>query len=140
MINVSRDIVIPEAEVRLSFVRGSGPGGQNVNKVATAVQLRFDVGRSPSLPEEVRQRLLRQAANRITADGVLVLDARSHRTQDANRREAFARLAALVRAAAVRPRVRRPTAVPRAAKERRLQAKKQRAGVKRGRRLPAGED
>ncbi len=130
MIRVTSDIAIPAAEVRLSFVRSSGPGGQHVNKVATAVHLRFDVRNSRSLSDEVRQRLLRQAGGRINADGVLLIDARAARTQEANRRQALAKLVQLVSAAAVRPKVRRATAVPRAAKERRMDGKKHRGKIK----------
>src|SRR5512137_686728 len=105
MHRVTDTIAIDDSELSETFVRASGPGGQNVNKVATAVQLRFDVRHSPSLPGDVRQRLLAIAGNRVTADGVLVIDARAHRTQEANRAEALARLVALVARAAVRPKV-----------------------------------
>ena len=130
MIQVTRDISIPESDVRVTFVRSSGPGGQHVNKVATAVLLRFDLIHSRSLPAEVRQRLMRLAANRINADGQLLVEAHSTRSQDANRQDAIAKLTALIRAAAVRPAVRKKTAVPRGAKERRLHVKKQRGQVK----------
>lgn len=126
-------ITIPEEEIVESFIRASGPGGQNVNKVSTAVQLRFDVRRSPSLPDDVAVRLMRLAGSRMTADGVLVLTAQRFRTQEANRADARARLAELVAEAAVRPRKRRPTRPSLASKERRLTGKAVRSGVKAGR-------
>ena len=132
---VTPQIEIPDGELHLEFVRGSGPGGQNVNKVATAVQLRFDVAHSPSLPDDVRERLLRIGGRRVTDDGVLVIDARRARTQLENRNLALAQFVALVRKAAVSPRKRRKTAPTAASKERRIRRKKQRSEVKRNRRF-----
>jgi ribosome-associated protein len=136
MIRVTDHIAIDEAELTEDFVRSSGPGGQNVNKLSTAVQLRFDVRRSPSLPDEVRARLERLAGKRLTRDGVLVITAQRHRTQERNRADALERLVALVRQAAVRPVPRRPTKPTLASRKRRLDAKKRRSGIKamRGRR------
>jgi ribosome-associated protein len=121
------------------FVRGSGPGGQNVNKVATAVELRFDIGAS-SLPPAVKSRLIALAGNRVTAEGMLVLDSREHRTQGMNREAARARLAALIERAAVRPRTRTATKPTRGARERRLTEKKRRANVKGLRGRSGGDD
>ena len=124
---------IPGRELDFRYVRASGPGGQNVNKVSTAVELRFDAAGSPSLPPDVRARLLKLAGRRAGADGVILIDARRFRTQEANRRDAVDRLEELVRAASVRPRKRVPTRPTRASKERRIAGKRARSGVKQGR-------
>ncbi len=126
-------IVIPEEELSETFVRASGPGGQNVNKVSTAVQLRFDIRQSPSLPDDVAVRLMKLAGSRLTKDGVIVLTADRFRTQDANRSDARARLQALVAAAEIRPIKRKATRPSLGAKERRLAGKAVRSGVKRSR-------
>ncbi len=130
MIRITDHIAIDESELVESFIRASGPGGQNVNKLATAVQLRFDVRRSPSLTDEVRGRLERLAGRRLTREGVLVITAQSHRTQERNRADALERLVALIRQAAVRPLPRRPTKPTKASRKRRLEAKKRRGGIK----------
>jgi len=117
-------IKIPEEEVRIEYVRASGPGGQNINKVATAVQLRFDVRHSPALPGDVRRRLEKLAGRRLTVDGVLVLDARRYRTQEQNRTDAIDRLRELIARAAVPPRRRKATRPTRGSVERRLQGKR----------------
>lgn len=141
MIHVGRGIAIAESEIAFEFIRSSGPGGQNVNKVATAVRLTFDIRRSPSLPVEVRERLLLLAGRRAGADGVLAIIARRHRTQEANRRDAVARLVDLVRRAMERPRDRRETKPTAASKRRRLETKRRRAKMKAGRRTaPEQED
>jgi ribosome-associated protein len=140
MIRVTRNIALGEDELTLRFVRASGPGGQNVNKVASAVELRFDAARSPSLPGDVRERLRRLAGRRMTAAGILVIDARRFRTQERNRRDAVARLIALIRQAAVAPRKRRKTKPTKASRERRLESKRRRAGLKRTRRTAPAED
>jgi ribosome-associated protein len=131
MIRITDEIAIDEGEIAETFVRASGPGGQNVNKLATAVQLRFDVRHSPSLPPDVRARLVRLAGSRLTQDGVLVLMAQRHRTQERNREDARERLFELIRQAAVRPKPRRPTRPTLASRERRMESKKRRGGVKR---------
>lgn len=141
MIRVTPKISIDEREIRQHFIRASGPGGQNINKVATAVQIRFDVVRSPSLPPEVRERLMRLAGTRMTKQGVIVIDARRFRTQERNRQDAIDRLVALVRAATVKPKARRKTRPPLAAKKRRLEAKRRRSASKQLRqRVSANED
>jgi len=141
MIHITPTIAIDESEIQQEFIRASGPGGQNVNKVATAVQLRFDVRHSPSLPDEVRRRLVRLAGRRITQDGVLVIHARRFRTQDRNRQEAIDRLVALIRRASEKPKPRRRTGPTLPSKRRRLDAKRRRAETKRVRRpVPPSED
>src|SRR5262245_18248021 len=132
MLQITPTLAIDDHEFEERFVRASGPGGQNVNKVATAVQLRFDVERS-SLPPEVKQRLVSLAGKRMTADGVLLIDSREHRTQAQNRDAARDRLTALIRRATIVPVRRRPTKATKAAKQRRLATKKRRAEVKAGR-------
>jgi ribosome-associated protein len=131
MIRVTANINIDEREIEESFVRASGPGGQNVNKLATAVQLRFNVRESPSLSSAARARLERLAGSRLTRDGVLVIIAQRHRTQARNREDALERLVDLIRRAAIEPRLRRPTRPSKASRERRVEAKKHRAGLKR---------
>jgi len=133
MIRVTAHISIDEREIEESFVRSSGPGGQNVNKLSTAVQLRFDVRHSPSLPNDVSARLQRLAGSRLTRDGVLVIIAQSHRTQERNRADAQERLIALIQEAAVKPIPRRATKPPRASKQKRLEGKKHRSVIKRHR-------
>jgi ribosome-associated protein len=135
MIRVTPHISIDDREIEESFVRASGPGGQNVNKLATAVQLRFNVRTSPSLPDDVRARLERLSGSRLTRDGYLVITAQRHRTQGRNRQDALDRLIDLIRRAAVAPRLRRPTKPTKAARERRVEAKKHRAGLKQMRRV-----
>jgi ribosome-associated protein len=134
MIRITDHISIDERELQERFIRASGPGGQNVNKLSTAVQLRFDVRHSPSLQDDVRARLERLAGKRMTNDGVLVITAQRHRTQERNREDALDRLIELIRQAATPPRPRRPTRPTKSSKERRLQGKKQRSTIKRLRR------
>jgi len=131
MIRVTPDIAIDENELRERFIRASGPGGQNVNKLSSAVQLRFDVATSASLPEDVKVRLIRLAGHRMTEDGVLVIDARRFRTQERNRRDALERLVALVHRAAQRPKPRKKTRPTLASRQRRLAGKHHRGKTKR---------
>ena len=133
MLEITPALAIPETELVERFVRASGAGGQNVNKVSTAVELRFDLAGSPSLPEPVRERLLKKRDRRITDQGVLVIDAQRFRTQDRNRQDARERLAAFIAAGLAVPKPRIGTKTTRASKQRRLQGKRERGEVKRGR-------
>src|SRR5215510_5077807 len=130
MIRITDRISIEEGELEESFIRASGPGGQNVNKLASAVQLRFDVRQSPSLADDVRARLERLAGKRLTRDGVLVITAQRHRTQERNRQDARERLVELIRQAAVPPVPRRPTRPTKASRERRIETMKRRSRIK----------
>ena len=130
MIRITDRISIDEQELEERFVRASGPGGQNVNKLSTAVQLRFDARRSPSLPGDVRARLERLAGKRLTREGVIVIIAQRHRTQERNRQDALDRLVELIQRAAVAPIPRRKTKPTRGSRERRLETKKRRSSIK----------
>jgi ribosome-associated protein len=131
MIRITPSIALNDNEIEESFIRASGPGGQNVNKVASAVQLRFDARHSPSLPKEVRVRLTRMAGKRLTKDGVIVITAQRHRSQDHNRKDALDRLIDLIARAAIRPTLRKATTPTRASRRKRLAVKKHRGGIKR---------
>ena len=133
MLTISPTMTIPDAELEERFVRASGPGGQNVNKVSTAVELRFDAAHSPSLPEPLRERLLARRDRRIGSDGVIVISAQRFRTQERNRQDARERLAALIQSVLVPPKPRIATRPTRASRERRIEAKKGRAQIKQGR-------
>jgi ribosome-associated protein len=134
-LRVSERIVIAEDELSEQFVRSPGPGGQNVNKVATAVQLRWDLRRSQTVPADVRERLQRLAGRRLSAEGVLTIEAHRYRTQAGNREDARRRLFELIRAASVAPKARKPTKPTAASRERRLQHKRTRGATKRARAL-----
>jgi len=134
MIYITPTIAIDESEIKQEFIRSSGPGGQNVNKVSTAVQLRFNIANSPSLPDDVRKRLAHLAGRRITENGELIINARRFRTQERNRQDAFDRLVKLIRKASERPKVRRKTRPTLESKRRRLEAKRHRSEAKRMRR------
>ena len=134
MIQITPTIAIDEKEIQQEFIRASGPGGQNVNKVSTAVQLRFDVGNSTSLPDDVRERLIHLAGRRITEAGILIIDARRFRAQERNRQDSINRLVELIRKASERPKPRRKRPLTLASKRRRLDTKRRRGETKRTRR------
>ncbi len=136
MLQITQDIALEDSEIRFDFIRASGPGGQKVNKTSSAVQLRFDAARSPSLPEYARRRLLKIAGRRVSAQGVLIIEAKRFRSQDQNRQDALDRLQALVRRAAEKPRRRLPTAPSSVARERRITEKKKRSRIKQQRSRP----
>jgi ribosome-associated protein len=139
MIEITPTLCLDESELQLDFIRASGPGGQNVNKVSSAVQLRFDVGGSPSLTEEVKERLARLAGSRMTGEGVLVIEAKRYRSQEQNRLDAVQRLAALVQKALEKPETRKKTRPSFSARAARLDSKKRRGSIKRTRREKASE-
>ena len=130
MIRITPRISLDESEISMDFVRSSGPGGQNVNKVATAAQLRFDIKNSPNLPEDVRERLLEIAGNKVTRNGVLIIEASTFRTREMNRNDALSRLTKLIQRAAKKPAVRRKTKPTPESRRQRLETKKQRGKVK----------
>jgi ribosome-associated protein len=140
MLRINDRITLDERELEERFIRASGPGGQNVNKLSTAVQLRFNARRSHSLPNDVAIRLMRLAGSRLTLDGVIVITAQRHRTQERNRQDALARLTALIIEAAIPPRVRRPTRPTASSRKKRLDEKKHRGGIKGLRRVKPGLD
>lgn len=140
MIRITDNIEINENEIKQEFIRSSGPGGQNVNKVSTAVQLRFDVRNSPSLPEDIKVRLYKIAGSRITNDGILIIEAKRFRTQESNRQDSVDRFIELIRKAAVKPKARKATKPTAESRKVRVESKRRRGQVKSMRRLPPGGD
>ena len=140
LIPITHNISLDESELEITFMRSSGPGGQNVNKVATAAQVRFDAAHSRAFPDDVRARLLARAGSRLTRDGVLIITARRFRTQERNRADAIERLVEMIRVAAVPPKARKKTRTPRAAKARRVDTKRRRSATKRLRGSVRGDD
>jgi ribosome-associated protein len=139
MIEIIPGLTIDENEIQMDFIRSSGPGGQNVNKVASGVQLRFDVAASPNLPEEVKQRLRGIAGSRITEDGTLIIEAKRYRSQEQNREDAVARLVTLLQKATEKPKPRRKTRPTAASQAERIDSKKRRGAIKRARRMDPRE-
>lgn len=140
MIRVTKSIALEDGELQEEFIRSSGPGGQHVNKTASGVQLRFDAAGSPSLPDAVRERLIRLARGRVTDEGVVIIEAKRYRSQDRNRKDALDRLVKLIQAAATPPRPRKKTRMPRASRRRRLEDKHRQGETKRLRRRIGAED
>jgi ribosome-associated protein len=135
MIEINNKIFIPENEIQFSFIRSSGPGGQNVNKVSTAVQLRFDIVNSPSLNDEIKRRLIEKSGNRVTKEGILIIEAKRFRTQESNRQDAVERFIELIRKAEKKPKKRIKTKPSKESRQKRIEEKKKRSEVKKMRQI-----